>query len=197
MLTSVVGTPYTEPMQHTDNGVNGVDLRRGNFSMNSFTKIFLTFIFITANIHSSGQVNDQKIRRIVLDKGIIDSLFVFGKWTNKGGTETHLKYLGEDETKHGASFKIVTSSWIWGLTHRASSCILVYNNKNQYVGVYYVYSTTDLPIKMEVGKLIFENTKEECNEKLVTVINLIKGLPKRYFRKSCDKFGDMFYFKPE
>jgi hypothetical protein len=139
-------------------------------------------------------LNDQKIRQQVLEKGIVDSLYVFGKWTEHGGSETHLKYLGQVTTKKGQIFKVVISSWIWGLSHRATSRILIFNNKNQYVGEYYVTTIYDLPTKLQSGNLIFENTDDDCDKKLLTVVSLNNGLPKQFFRKCKGKFGDIYSF---
>ena len=140
-------------------------------------------------------MNEQKIRKEVLEKGIIDSVFVFGKWTKDGRTETHLKYLGQLITQKGQTFRIITSSWFWGLSHRATSRILIFNDRNQYVGNYYVTMTTDLPTKMESGRLIFRNTNEDCDKNLVTTVNLKNGLPKQFFRKCKGQLGDIYSFE--
>ena len=157
----------------------------------------LILILILATIRSSGQVHDQKIRRQVLEKGIVDSVFIFGKWTKNGQTETHLKYLGHVTTRSGQTYKILNSTWFWGLSHRATSRVLVFNEKNQYVGNYYLSLTQDLPTTLENGNLIFKNTDEDCDRKLITVVNLKKGLPKHLFRKCKDKFGDGYSFEAD
>ena len=155
---------------------------------------FLILILNFVTIYSSGQVNDQKIRQQVLEKDVVDSLFIFGRWTEHGGTETHLKYLGQVTNKKGLTFKVVISSWVWGLSHRATSRILIFNNKNQYVGEYYVTTVYDLPTKLQNGNLIFKNTDDDCDKKLLTVVSLNNGLPKKFFRKCKDKFGDIYSF---
>ncbi len=162
--------------------------------MTTLSSILITLMLTFASICLSGQVNDQKIRKQVLEKNITDSQFVFGKWTENGGTETHLKYLGQVTTKKSQTFKVVISSWFWGLSHRATSRILIFNDKNQYVGEYYVTTTYDLPTKLEQGKLIFINTDEDCDKKLFTTVNLNKGLPRQFFRKCKGSFGDMYSF---
>lgn len=164
--------------------------------MIAISSTFLT-LTLTFAIYSNAQVSDQTIRQKVLVKAIVDSSFVFGRWTEKGGTETHLKYLGQVTTKHGKTFNILNSSWIWGLSHRATSGILVFNDKNQYVGKYYVGMTTDLPTKMENGKLIFKNTDEDCDKNLTTIVDLKNGLPKQFFRKCKGKYGDIYGFDTE
>ncbi len=157
--------------------------------------VLLISTLLLVSIHSSGQVNDQKIRRQVLEKGIVDSLFIFGKWKPGGQTETHLKYLGKVITKSGKIFKIVNSSWFWGLSRRATSRILIFNEKNQYLGGYYLTMTYDLPTSLENGNLIFHNTDPDCDSKVVTIVDLKNGLPKAFFRECKDKSGDMYGFE--
>jgi len=164
--------------------------------MTALSSTFLALTLIFA-VYSNAQVNDQARRQKVLQKAIVDSLFVFGKWTEKGGTETHLKYLGQVTTKHGQTFKILNSSWFWGLSHRATSRILVFNDKNKYVGNYPLTLTTDLPTKMENGKLIFKNTDESCDKNLVTIVDFKNGLPRQFFRKCKGKYGDIYSFDTE
>jgi hypothetical protein len=159
---------------------------------------FLSFTFMLAVISSKGQVNDETIRQQVLEKGIVDSLFIFGKWTENGGTETHLKYFGQLKTKSRQTFKIINSIWLWGLSHRATSRLLVFNNKNQYVGNYYMTTTSDLPDKLQNGRLIFSNTDDQdCDKTLITIIDLTKGLPRQFFIKCKGKSGDIYNFSTE
>lgn len=63
--------------------------------------IFLILTLTIGQNFSSAQVNSENIRQNVLQKAIVDSTFIFGKWTENGGTETHLKYLGQLTTVHG------------------------------------------------------------------------------------------------
>ncbi len=145
-----------------------------------------------------GQVSDNFIRQQVLKENIVDSLFVFGKWTIIGGTETHLKYLGQVTTSDGRIFKIMDFCWFWGLSHRATSRILIFNEKNQYVGNYCLGMTNDLPEKLENGILMFTNTdKKDCNKSLVTKVDLTKGLPKHIFLRCEGENGDLYNFSTE
>ncbi|HEU5168529.1 MAG TPA: hypothetical protein VFU29_23450 [Chitinophagaceae bacterium] len=162
--------------------------------MGTLSSTLLIIALTLVTIYSSGQENDEKILKQVLEKGLVDSEFVFGKWTEHGGTETHLKYLGHITNKKGKVFKIVTSSWIWGLSHRATSRILIFNNRDQYIGEYYVITVYDLPTKLQNGNLIFKNTDDDCDKKLFTVVSLNRGLPKKFFRKCKGKFGDVYSF---
>jgi|GEM_PF-224180 len=169
----------------------------GNFMRTFSIKIFLTFTLTVGLKVANGQVNDQNIRLQVLQKSIIDSEFVFGNWEKKGQTETHLKYLGQVTTKSGKTFKIVNSIFIWGLSQRATSRILIFNDLNQYVGNYYLTTDEFLPGKLQNGRLIFNNSGSDCDKNLRTVINLKNGLPKQFFRKCNEKYGDTFTFESD
>jgi hypothetical protein len=160
----------------------------------SFT-IFLTLILTIGYSFSSGQGKEQNFQQIVLQKAIIDSTFILGQCTEDGGTETHLKYLGKLTTVHGRTFKILNSTNFWGLSHRATSRILVFDAKNNYVGNYYVALITDLPTNLENGKFIFKNETEDCDKNLRTVIDLKEGLPKQFFKKCKGQYGDIYSFE--
>lgn len=145
-------------------------------------------------ISVNGQINDSKIRQHVLEKGVIDSLYIFGKWRTNGQSETHLKYLGIIKTKNGKKFKLINSSWFWGISKRATSRILIFSDRNNYVGNYYVNMIHDLPNKLRNGKLIFKNISNDCDNQVTTIIDLRNGLPKRIFRQCKNNGGDWFSF---
>jgi len=146
----------------------------------------------------NGQVNDSAIRCQVLEKGLVDSLFVFGTWTENGQTETHLKYLGQVTTTEGKTLKVMNSIWIWGASRRATTRLLVYNDKNEYVGNYVLHITSDLPDRMVNGKLIFTNRDNEgCDLNLTTEIDISQGLPPSIFIQCKDVWGDSYRFSSE
>jgi hypothetical protein len=98
---------------------------------------------------------------------------------------------------HIKLYVFVNSTLIWGLSSKATSRILVFNDKNQFVGNYYVTLITDLPTSMKNGKLIFKNSYGDCDKDLKTIIDLRKGLPKHFFRKCKGKYGDIYSFDSE
>ncbi len=62
-------------------------------------------------------------------------------------------------------------------------------------GQYMTTTTSDLPDKLEDGKLIFRNNRsDDCDKKLVTIIDLSIGLPRHFFRECKDKSGDIYTF---
>lgn len=157
--------------------------------------LLLTLTFAACRVN--GQVGDQVIRQIVLEKAIVDSSFIFGKWTEKGGTETHLTYLGQVTTKHGQTFRVLNSIWFWGLSRRATAGILIFTADNAYVGKYSVTVISDLPTKLKNGNLIFKNSGNDCEPQNVTVVDLKNGLPKQFFKKCHGAYGDIYCFDNE
>ena len=140
------------------------------------------------------QINDQNIRLEVLRKNIIGKEFIFGKWNEKGGTETHLKYLGKVKISDRKIYKIMNSVWVWGLSKRATNRILIFNEKNQYLGNYNVSVNLDLPTELQNGILIFRNLDSNCDKNVVSKINIKNGLPKEFFRECKNKSGDIYGF---
>jgi len=151
-------------------------------------------IFLLASVFGKSQINDNKIRLLTLQKGLTGKKLIFGKWTEKGDTETHLTYLGTVKTNQGKTYKIMNSSWIWGLSRRATNRILIFNGKNQYLGNYPVAVDTDLPTKLMNKILIFQNTNSQCNKNIASKINLKNGLPKEFFRECTDGYGEIYSF---
>jgi hypothetical protein len=163
--------------------------------MQAVRSIFPFLMMVLCSIAAIGQVEDRYIKP-VLAKSKIDSLFVFGEWSEEGQDETHLKYLGKVTTKTGRTFKIVTSIWIWGSGHRTTSRILVFNESNRYVGNYNMAMTYNLPTKLVNGKLVFSNRKnKDCDPKVTAVVNLANGLPRHFARKcNVEWTGETFEF---
>lgn len=156
-------------------------------------QILLALVIFVPALGKS-QINDDKIRLTTLQKELIGKELVFGKWNKKGGTETHLTYLGTVTTKQGKIYKIMNSVWVWGLSQRATNRILIFNEKNQYVGNYYLTLKTYLPTQLQNGVLIFQNTESSCDKNTVTRISLKNGLPLEFFRKCNNNFGDIYGF---
>jgi len=157
-------------------------------------KISAVILFTIFSQILFAQVNDDGIRLKTLQKSNICKKYVYGKWNEKGGTETHLKYLGNVKTKKGKTYKILTSVWLWGLSRRATNRILVFNNLNQYIGEYNVTMISDLPTKFENGILIFENESNDCDKKSSSKINFKNGIPKEFFRECKNGSGDIYEF---
>lgn len=154
----------------------------------------LVLILLSFSLIAFSQINDRDIRFHVLRKNAIGKEYVFGKWTENGGTESHLKYLGKVKSIHNRTYKVITSTWLWGLSKRATNRILIFNEKNQYIGNYYVSMTQDLPSEMNKGILIFRNTDLKCDSKVASSVSLKKGLPQEFFRECRNSSGDFYAF---
>ena len=157
------------------------------FRFNILIIIFLS----TVSIY--GQTNIVDRQKLVLEKGIVDSLFIFGRWTEGGQTdETQLKYLGQVKTNDGSVYKIMNCTWIWGLSERCTSRILVFDNSNKYLGNYIMNMDYELPEKLINGKLIFSNKKCNMGKIHKPKVDLSKGIPKQFF---INCFGSFFTFE--
>lgn len=135
-----------------------------------------------------GQVDDQRIRREVLQLGVPDSTCTFGKWTLEGGTETHLTYLGEVRTTRGTRFKFLCSTWIWGHGMRATNRILIYTDGNVYVGQYQANTVNDLPVGLRNGSLLFRHRLDAHCTTSEETVDLTHGLPERFVLRCSGEF---------
>lgn len=162
--------------------------------MKLYSKIYSVFLITVLSQIVFAQINDDNIRLKTLQKSNIGKKYIYGKWNEKGGTETHLTYLGNVKTKSGKTYKIMTSVWLWGLSRRATNRILVFNSLNQYIGEYSVTMISDLPKKFKNGILIFENKNNDCDQNVSSKINLKNGIPKQFFRECKSGSGDIYEF---
>ena len=106
-----------------------------------------------------------------------------------------LIYLGDIKTKKGQHLKILTSRWYWGISKRGTSRIVVFNNKNQYLGDYYLSMTYEVPDKIQGKSLVFINkTGSDCTPNVVTKVSFQNGIPKSFFLKCKGEYGDIYSF---
>ena len=157
--------------------------------------IFYILIGLSANSTLARTTKQIDKARFVLEKAIKNKPFVFGKWTQEGGTENRLVYLGEFKTKRGKTYKVLTSEWTWGQSGRKTSRILIYDKLNRYIGNYYLPMDYDLPDKLLRQKLIFISDSKDCDKNKQTVIDLSSGLPKQIIIKCNGEYGDVSVFE--
>lgn len=158
----------------------------------AYLPIFL-FVFCTT---SFGQVNGNNAFQKVLTRNQIGKEFAFNK--SKAGyyDSLVLVYLGNIKTKKGRVVKVITSRWYWGSGPRATSRIIIFNSKNQYLGDYYVTMTDDVPDRIEGTSLVFVNAKRgNCVPGLVTKVNFRNGIPREFFLKCDERYGDVYSFQ--
>ena len=158
-------------------------------------KISTLFLFLSLNLF--GQVNNDSIRQIVLNNSVTDSLYIFGKWNNTGGTEIQLRYLGEIKGVNG-NFKIMTSCWLWGLSKRATNRILIFSEDKRYLGNYYITTKSDLPEKIENNQLVFSYSEgSDCDKKVMTKLSFGNGIPKQLLVECKNGYGNIYSFEKE
>lgn len=117
------------------------------------------------------------------------------KFNNPDSTVTFLRYLGTIHDLKHKQYKILNSIWVWGLSHRATNRILIYNDKNIFIGQYAVTMTYDLPEKIINNRLAFLNAKEkksDCNAN--TYIDFGQGPPKEMYVKCKGNSVDIWSF---
>ena len=152
----------------------------------------LLFVFLLiAKFVYAQKSKAEDIRLHVLRANHIGKTY---KFKTEDSSLTYLRLLGSVHTVEGKSYKILTSVWIWGLSHRATSRILVFTNNNMYVGNYYLTTTDDVPNYIKNNKLVFLNKARDCDSHLVTYLNFSNGVPKQFFRKCKGSYGDIYTF---
>jgi hypothetical protein len=145
-----------------------------------------------------GQVNPNKNRLVVLNYNNVGKEYSFNKLKKNNCDSTVIIYLGNIQASDGRVFKILISKWYWGTTPRATSRIVVYNARNQYLGNYHVTMTTDLPSKIEGNALVFMNKdRKDCDHMLVSIVSFYNGLPSQFFLRCNGKSGDIYSFDVE
>ncbi|MCY0968080.1 hypothetical protein [Chryseobacterium wangxinyae] len=121
--------------------------------------------------------------------------YVVGSW-KKQKLESHFKYIGTVTNSKNEIINIVTQSRYEGkISKRAINSIMVWQDKNKYIGYYRISMKNDLPNKMENGILYFENATNNCDKRITTKIDFNKEIPQKIFRKCKDDFGDLYEFQ--
>lgn len=160
-------------------------------------RIALTLLMATTTLSVSYvQVNDDGQRLEVLRYNTVGKEYKFYSKTDH--TTTLLRYLGKVKTDNGVAYKIMTSVWLWGQSHRATNRILIYDSFNRYIGQYHVDMTYDLPNYLSANRLLFLNSNKagsNCDLTLVTEIDLSEGLPKQIFIRCKGDEGDLYPFE--
>jgi hypothetical protein len=157
-----------------------------------FTLYLWAFLF-SLTVSASAQENANSQFQKALRGGKIGKEVAFSKKGNSLDSLV-LVYLGEIKTKQGRRLKILTSRWYWG--QRATSRIIVFNGKNQYLGDYYLDMTYDVPGRIEGTSLVFVNNNKgtNCTPGLVTKVNFGNGIPREFLRQCRENAGDICSF---
>jgi hypothetical protein len=127
--------------------------------------LIILFIIVQNTMTTFAQVNQNRAWQEVLTQDQIGKEYSYDNskkyfFNNKSQHQYDslvLIYLGQITTKNGRLLKFLTSRWFWGTSPGATSRIVVFNSKNQYLGNYYLTMTYDIPDKIERSFLIFQN----------------------------------------
>src|SRR5437868_1670858 len=111
----------------------------------------LKILLIVLPIFSFGQVNQNHSFQMVLHKAQVGRLYSFDKSKGSDHDRLDLIYLGKITTQKGNVLKVLTSRWYWRQAPRATSRIIMFNEKNQYLGDYYLTMTYEVPDRIETG----------------------------------------------
>ena len=146
--------------------------------------------------HGYTQVNPDKAYQSVLNQAKVGKEYSFDK-SKKGYYDSLVVvYLGTIKTNKGRVIKFLTSRWYWGHFPRATSRIVVFNEKNQYLGDYYLTMDYDVPDKIEGKSLVFINDKNsDCTPGFITRVSFRYGIPKQFFLQCKDNMGDIYSFE--
>jgi hypothetical protein len=156
--------------------------------------IFISALLFLVNT-CYGQIDHKKAYQLVLKRGEVGKTISFDQTKGENYDSLVLKYLGDIKTKKGQHLKILTSRWYWGISKRGTSRIVVFNQKNQYLGDYYLSMTYEVPDKIEGTSLVFINKKEsDCTPNVVTKVSFQNGIPRRFFLKCKGQYGDIYSF---
>lgn len=146
--------------------------------------VLILTCFILQAVISYAQANHKKAFYLALRHNEIGKEISFSKTNGEDDDSLALVYLGNIKTKGGRHLKILTSRWYRGTSPGATSRIIIFNQKNQYLGDYYLAMTDDVPDKIKGSFLVFINNKEsDCTPDLITKISFRKGIPERFFLK--------------
>ena len=160
----------------------------------------LILFFFTFPVYFTlfGQTNPNKDRLYVLSKNRIGKNYIFNRSKPGNYDSTVIRYLGRVTTKKGIVFKIITSKWYFGFGPHATTRVVVFNHKNEYLGNYQLTMTYDLPDEIQNNRLVFSNKhRTDCNRKLMTRVSFNNGIPKQIFINCKDGYGDVNYFGDE
>ncbi len=129
------------------------------------------------------QQTSRQLRNIVLAENVLDSTYVFDRSQEGDVDIIQLRILGYFTLEDGRCIKVLSSTWIWGTEDNGTARIMIFTEKNRFLGDYNLRNRALLPKKMVNGVLIFEVTPENENENIdqqliITEIDLKPKLPK-------------------
>lgn len=151
---------------------------------------------VSAFAHRDPNKAPQKDWNTVLTRNKIGKKYVFDRSKKGQYNQTELTYLGKVKTNDGRVFKVLTSTVFYGNSPAATNKVVVFNNKNQYVGNYSFGADFNLPKKIVNNELVFDHkdTGGLCDPTVVNRVSFEDGLPRQMFVECRNKQGDLYSF---
>lgn len=137
----------------------------------------------------------EKCRKLALNENNSSQEYSF-RIIGKDIQEINVKYLGSILTKCNDTIKFINSIQFIGLyedSKRANCSIVLYDNKNNYLGKYQVGNTSSMPEKIENSDLVFLYKNYDCDQS--TKINFYDSIPKQIFVRCKGEEGDIYQFE--
>ncbi len=136
-----------------------------------------SFVEIAYNLNMAASTMDQKGKVVELDLGETDAIKTM--------------YLGILQGTGGSDFLVFNTIFIDNkkISSRHSNYVMIYSDKKEYIGCYYLSLTPQLPKRIIENRLIFEN---QCTGEDI-IISFSKGIP-RHINIGCEGEPDFYEF---
>lgn len=156
--------------------------------------VFILSSFNPKDKMITATVNLEKYERLALQSNKAGNEYIVDLTGIEGCNKSRIKYLGLVSTRKGKKFKVLTSFFVHGNNCRGTSNIKIYDITNKFIGRYYVSMPDDLPDTLMGSKLVYSQPQAECPLKLGASINLLNGLPEKFFLPCSNTGGDEYVF---
>jgi hypothetical protein len=120
----------------------------------------------------------KKLRLEVLQANSIGKDFEYDLTGQEGCSKTKLTYLGIISTSKNKKYKLLNSFFVTGYSCRGISRLVVYDDKNNYLGNYYFEGP--LPSSIDKNEIVFKKGIRDCNNVKEVKISFNTGLPKSF-----------------
>lgn len=154
----------------------------------------LLFVLGCDNLNKRPMVKDfsDKIQELVLSENIKGKEYSFNIDESKNTLEYNLVYIGDLTVKNEKN-KVLYETILSGNNDspQLNSYLIIYDNQNNRLGVYYIGSL-EIP-KIQNNGLFFKYEGGECNQ--TTTISFKDSIPKEIFINCTEKGGDLYKFE--
>ena len=160
--------------------------------------LLLTLLSSFLAIQDSEEKELEQSELKALKENVIGKRYYHDLTNKKACNKSEITYLGIARDMNKNEYKILTSFFVFSTSSdmcHGTSCIKIYNLKNEFIGEYYVGAPESLPDALKHNKLIYTKHTKECPIRKNGIIDLSKGLPKEIFIPCSKEGGDIYSFK--